>query len=139
MSSGGEPPPYRGHTKHKNRPTGGAKGTLCPEWTHKTPTGGFADDPYRHPWEQTEAATLFAGAEFDLSTRRRYATADGIAFEAKPTNDGTWHGYPIPWESVPGTIRKKWLGDGRVTRKQIKEYFRFDPSEIHWALAIEGQ
>lgn len=45
-----EPPRYRGSAKHKNRPTGGAKGTLCPEWTRDTPSGGYATDPVSHVW-----------------------------------------------------------------------------------------
>jgi hypothetical protein len=55
-----------------------------------------------------------------------------MAFEAKPTGDGSWHGYPIPWESVPPLILNQWLDEGRVTRRDIK---RSRPNnDIHWAL-----
>ena len=69
---------------------------------------------------------------------RRYATAAGIAFEAKPTADGTWHGYPIPWESVPQTIVDDWRKQGRVTRRQIKHHFRHPDDDVRWALESEG-
>ena len=80
---------------------------------------------------------MFAAAEIDPATKRRYSTARGIAFEAKPTNDGTWHGYPIPWESVPEEFRRKWLKAGLVTGKDIRNHMRFDQSEIHWALVTD--
>ncbi|GEO81606.1 hypothetical protein [Pararhodospirillum oryzae] len=130
---------YRGSSKHKNRPADEQKGTLCPEWTHRTPAGGFATDPHAHDWAATPAAELFAGSVVDEASGRRYATARGIAFEAKPTLDGTWHGFPIPWESVPAAIKNTWLRSGAVTARQTKKYFRFDRNEIHWALATDDR
>lgn len=130
-------PVYRGSSKHKNRPTGEQKGTLCPEWSHATPSGGFRTDPDAHNWEATLAAKLFNQASVDPETGRRYATARGVAFEAKPTNDGTWHGYPIPWVEVPPDIKDRWLDQGLVSRRQIKKYESFDKSEIHWALGTD--
>src|ERR1700722_2083983 len=107
---------YRGSSKHKNRPADEQKGTLCPEWTHQTSAGGFATDPHAHDWAATRAAELFAGAVVDQASGRRYATAEGIAFEAKPTADGTWHGFPICWESVPVAIKNDWLRSGAVKK-----------------------
>jgi len=71
------------------------------------------------------------------TTGRRYASAGGVAFEAKPTADGTWHWYPIPWESVPAEIRKHWLAKGVVTRSETKAFLRFEKSDIHWALKTD--
>ena len=130
---------YRGSSKHKNRPANEQKGTLCPEWTHQTAAGGFATEPYAHDWKATRAAVLFAGAEVDKASGRRYATAEGIAFEAKPTADGTWHGFPVPWESVPVAIKNSWLDSGAVNRRQIKKYLRFDKNDIHWAMETDNQ
>lgn len=124
---------YRGSLKHKNRPSTGMKGTLCPEWTHSAAAQGFAGDPFQHAWPQTQAHQLFENATV-WDEQRRYATGQGIAFEAKPTGDGTWHGYPIPWESVPPTIIDQWLTQGRVTRKQIKLYKHVPKDSIRWAL-----
>lgn len=128
---------YRGSKKHKNRPGRGAKGTLCPEWTHATSRTGLGNDPSRHAWPETEAHRLFENAEPDPDGReRRYATARGIAFEAKPSNDGTWHGYPIPWESVPDAITDQWLAHGTINRRQVKQHRKYPKNDIHWALDI---
>jgi len=129
---------YRGSSKHKNRHTDERKGTFCPEWTHRTPTGGFANDVYAHDWGKTEAAKLFASAVIDPSSKRRYATGNGIAFESKSTRDGTWHGYPIPWESVPQSIKDEWLDNGSITRRALRKYKKFDQADISWAMETES-
>lgn len=125
---------YRGSQKHKNRPTGERKGTLCPEWTHSTATGGYENDPFAHNWESTQAHQLFGRSVPHGSGRRRFATAGGIAFEAKPTEDGTWHGYPVPWEVVPAEIVQKWIEDREVTQRQIKKLWRKDQDDLYWAI-----
>jgi hypothetical protein len=125
---------YRGSQKHKNRPTEERKGTLCPEWTHATTAGGYRYDPFGHRWDETEAHRLFQRSVLDANGRRRYATARGIAFEAKPTEDGTWHGYPVPWETVPSDITNKWIDDGEVTRRQIKKFWKKDEDDLRWAI-----
>ena len=126
---------YRGSEKHKNRPSIGAKGTLCPEWTHTTSDSRYENDPFKHDWSKTEAHELFDSAvPHPGGEERRYATKNGIAFEAKPTNDGKWHGYPIPWKSVPETIVDRWLGSGDVTNKQIKLHRNYSKDNILWAL-----
>ncbi len=131
-------PFYRGSSKHKNRPADEQKGTLCPEWTHRTSLGGFATDVHAHDWEPTRVARLFAEATVDDASGRRYATAAGIAFEAKSTADGSWHGYPVPWESVPVAIKTGWLRTKAVSKREVKKFFRFDKNEIHWALETDA-
>lgn len=126
---------YRGSLKHKRRPATGLKGTLCPEWTHAATEKGFSSDPYSHPWIESEAHQLFQNAIGH--GERRFATARGIAFEAKPTDDGTWHGYPVPWESVPPSILQQWLQNGNVTRRQMKLFEARVTDDIHWALASD--
>ena len=128
---------YRGSQKHKNRLTGERKGTLCPEWTHITAGGGYKCDPFPHDWEATQAHQLFERAVSHGNGRRRFATAEGIAFEAKPTEDGTWHGYPVPWEAVPPEIVQKWQEDGEVTRRQIKKDLQKDHDSLHWAIEAD--
>ena len=132
-------PLYRGSSKHKNRPVGGIKGTLCPEWTHTTPNGGLATDVNTHDWESTQAARLFATAHLDNATGRRYACKNGIAFEARPSSDGSWHGYPIPWESVPPKIKDEWLAAGKVKRRELKKHSQFERNDIHWALKTDDR
>ena len=121
---------YRGSLKHKNRPSHGRKGTLCPEWTHMAGNQRFKGNP--HPWHATLAQELFAAAT--PGGGRRYATARGIAFEAKLTGDGTWHGFPVPWESVPPAILSQWLREGKVTRRDLRLNRGRDATNIYWAL-----
>lgn len=130
-------PTYMGSSKHKNRPVRGPKGTLCPEWAHRTSEVGLGDDVLAHPWGQTEASRLFNAALVDPISGCRFATARGIAFEAKSTADGTWHGYPISWENVPDRIRRQWIDERRVTRREIKRFYHFDRNDIHWALLTD--
>lgn len=127
--------PYRGSPKHKNRPARGAKGTLCPEWTHNTPAR-LAGDPFSHNWPKTLAHTLFQNAvTHPDGLQRRYATARGIAFEAKPSNDGSWHGYPIPWESVPPDLVDQWRAEGSISKADVKLYWSKD--DYRWALETD--
>jgi hypothetical protein len=140
MSDAGHKAPlYRGSQKHKNRPTSERKGTLCPNWTHDTPSAGYRTDPRAHNWEDTQAQRLFETADRLHGVERCYATAKGIAFEAKPTNDGTWHGYPIPWESVPADIVNKWVDDKKVTRREIKKHWRKENDDLKWALGEDTE
>lgn len=125
---------YRGSQKHKNRPTSERKGTLCPEWSHVTSREGYRSDPFKHDWADTEAHRLFEASVGLAGAERRYATANGIAFEAKPTNDGTWHGYPIPWEAVPHEIVEKWVDSKKVTRREIRKYWSKDLGDLKWAI-----
>lgn len=99
-----------------------------------TSLGGFGTDVYAHDWAQTQAAVLFAKAEIDQTNKRRYATDHGIAFEAQSTADGSWHGYPIPWEAVPVQIKNKWLRDKSISKRDLRKFCRFDKNEIHWAM-----
>jgi hypothetical protein len=127
---------YRGSPKHKNRPGTGRKGTLCPEWTHTAGHQGFNGDPFNHEWEATSAHQLFAQAT-TTANDRRYATARGIAFEAKPTADGSWHGYPVAWEAIPPAVLEQWLIDGKVTRRDLRQNRHHAPTDIHWALGAD--
>lgn len=131
-----QPSGYLGSSKHKNRPARGLKGTLCPEWTHAVPDGGLASDMTLHDWAETEAQRLFTVATLG-ATGRRFATARGVAFEAKPTGDGTWHGFPVPWESVPPAIRNTWRERGFVTRRDMKVIGPEEPGDISWALKTD--
>jgi hypothetical protein len=78
-------------------------------------------------------------ALIDPTSGRRFATARGIAFEAKPTADGTWHGYPIPWQSVPDWITRQWVEQLKVKQREIKKHFSYDRKTIHWALLADEQ
>ncbi len=129
-------PTYRGSSKHKNLPAQGMKGTICPEWTHATTSGRLQVDMQQHAWHQTKAQQMFAAALVDPEGRR-FATDRGVAFEAKDTKDGTWHGFPIPWEDVPVDILDEFKAIGAVTRRDTRRYWSFERSEITWALETD--
>lgn len=132
-----EPSLYRGSPKHKNRPGVGRKGTLCPEWTHEIAGISFGGDPSQHTWSQTVAHKLFSEGECDVGSGKRFATSRGMAFVAQPTADGTWHGYPEPWNRIPDEIMSDWLSRGLVTKKDIKRYMDFSKEDVRWALASD--
>ncbi|MBB4097443.1 hypothetical protein [Sphingomonas kyeonggiensis] len=130
-------PAYRGSSKHKRRPGDEVKGTLCPQWSHETSESGLGTDMYAHNWQDSEAAKMFAQSEqHPDGLQRRFATKNGIAFEAKPTADGTWHGYPVPWQSVPTSLVQAWKRAGKVTSKEIRKYLKGEGG-IDWAMVSD--
>lgn len=136
---------YRGSLKHKRWSPGGGFGTICPDWTHQTAETGFAGDPHRHPWRRTEAQALFDDAII-ASDGLRYAARRGIAFCARVSNDGTWHGYPIPWKDVDQAIQDALIAHGQVTEREIenqksrqKRALRRNPKDIYWALGSDDE
>jgi hypothetical protein len=123
--------PYRGSPKPNNRPARGRKGTLCPEWTHR----GLGTDVNDYRWNQSDAHRLFEASELcPEGTGNRFATERGIAFKAVPTNDGTWHGYPVPWQDVPAELKERWLERRSVTRRELIRNLDHAPHEIFWAM-----
>lgn len=131
---------YRGSLKHKNRPAPGRKGTICPEWTHHTIGGGFEGDPFGHPWQDTAAHTMFEESDLDPDgSGKRYATRNGIAFVAQETKDGTWHGYPEPWNKIPAALKDRWLDAGKVTPRDLRRYKDFPRSNVRWALESDDE
>ena len=131
---------YLGSTKHKNRPADGQKGTLCPEWTHRTAARqGLGNDMTRHDWSSTPAYELLRCSELDPEgSGRRFATERGIAFAARDSNDGTWHGYPIPWQQVPAALKDRWLAAGVVRKRDLRRYMDKPDGDIRWALESDG-
>ena len=57
--------------------------------------------------------------------------------DPRPTGDGTWHGYPIPWETVPAEIMRTWVDCKKVTPRQVKKYWRKDKDDLHWAIEAD--
>jgi hypothetical protein len=130
---------YRGSRKHKDWRPGGGYGTICPNWTHRTPTGGFGGDEHAHRWAETEAHSLFSESEVNSEEPgKRFATRNGIAFVALQTEDGTWHGFPIPWNDVPEPLVTMWRKAKKVTNRQIKDYKPETKHDIRWALKSDS-
>lgn len=60
-----------------------------------------------------------------------------MAFVAQDTQDGTWHGYPIPRNDVPAALVQVWRKAGQVTRRDLKRYGEFEARDIDWALGSD--
>ena len=94
-------PTYESNPKHKEPWQAGARGSICPPELHEI------------------AQQLLAGSE--LVDNRRYATHGGKAFCARKHAEDRWHGYPVLWREVPETTRRKWMVEGKIQRRDIKE------------------
>jgi hypothetical protein len=129
---------YRGILKHKQWRPGGGSGTLCPKWTHQAGGQGFSGDPDRHPWHLTIGHQLLSDSTADAAGHR-YAARNGIAFKAQTSNDGTWHGYPIPWDEVPADIQNTLIVRGQATRREMRRQKSFETENIWWALKSDEE
>jgi hypothetical protein len=82
---------------------------------------------------------MFEESELDPNgSGKRYATRNGIAFVAQQTGDGTWHGYPEPWNKIPVDLKEKWLDAGNVTTASLKKYKDFPRDNVLWALESDN-
>ena len=100
---------YSSNPKHKEPWQRGRKGTLCPAWSHAL-AQELLDKSEVHP---------------DGNKKSRYATRQGLAFEAHPDGVGGWHGYPVGWHEVPPSIYSQWLKGGMVERADIRKNINF--------------
>lgn len=91
-----------------------------------------------HCWRLTEAHTMFERA-IDDGEGRRYAAGRGIAFVAHSTGDGTWHGFPVPWDDVPAEVQDQLVNGKQVTRRAIKRCKREDTTSPRWALKSDEE
>lgn len=126
---------YRGTIKHKQWRPHGAYGTICPDWTHESKGQGFGGDPYLHDWNCTQAQIMLKNSF--LSGDKRYGAGRGIAFCAHPTEDGTWHGYPIPWCKVPSDAVNWLIENGHASKRDIKRQKLSPHPSIYWALSAD--
>jgi hypothetical protein len=93
-------PLYESNRKHKEPWQPGARGLLCPPDLHAV------------------AQKLLD--ESDLLGNKRYAVHEGKAFCAQQHAEARWHGYPILWREVPEPVRRKWLNEGKIVRRDLK-------------------
>ncbi len=63
----------------------------------------------------------------------------GIAFVGQDSADGSWHGYPEPWNKVPAALKDKWLDEGKMTARDLRRYGDFSRSNTGWALDIDDE
>jgi hypothetical protein len=91
---------YESNPKHKEPWQSGARGSLCPPELHEI------------------ALQLLERSE--IVNNKRYATHAGKAFCAMNHAKDRWHGYPVLWREVPETIRRKWLIEGKIQRRDLR-------------------
>jgi hypothetical protein len=61
--------------------------------------------------------------ESELAGDTRYAVHGGKAYCARQHRPDIWHGYPVGWHRVPEPLRRKWIDEDRVRRREIR---------MHW-------
>lgn len=54
------------------------------------------------------------------------ATRDGIGFVAQRTRTTDereyWHGYPEAWDKMDAALKRRWLRDGLVSRRDLRTF-----------------
>lgn len=95
---------YEGNPKHKHPWQRGRRGALCPKEIGEELAQRLLEDSQTHEG-------------------KRFATWEGRAFCAQKHADSAWHGYPVGWREVPQPVRRRWLQDGTITRRQVREYW----------------
>ena len=69
-----------------------------------------------------DGPALLAASEPDPGrSGKRFATDGYRAYCGHEHSPGCWHGFPVEWRSVPFTIVRSWLADGRVSKRAVKE------------------
>lgn len=96
---------YKSNSKHKEPWQRGRRGTLCPRDV-----------------DRTIAEQLLAGS--DPEGGKRYAAHAGRAYCAQHDGHNVWHGYPVGWKEVPEKLRRKWLREGRMQRRDIRKHWQ---------------
>ena len=95
---------YECNPKHKLPWQRGRKGALCPR-----------DIDQALAQELLEKSESLEG--------NRYAIHQGRAYRAQQHDTDAWHGYPVGWVEVPEKLRTKWLDEGYLQRKNIREHW----------------
>lgn len=98
---------YEPNPKHKEPWQRGRKGALCPHWEGLDPAEMLTNSIYHGD--------------------KRFSAHNGMAFVAQRhrVRDDTefWHGYPEGWEYIPTSIRRAWLRNGTITRRQMNKFW----------------
>ena len=95
---------YESNPKHKQPWQRGCSGSLCPETV-----------------DLKTARRLLSDSE--PVDGKRYAVHEGRAYCAQKHGADTWHGYPVGWREVPESLRRTWLGQGRLRRRDVRKHW----------------
>jgi hypothetical protein len=67
--------------------------------------------------------------------QKRVATERGIAFVAQltyPVERNVWHGYPEAWDQIAVDIKKRWLSEGLVTKRDLRRWNTREAVRLAW-------
>ena len=95
---------YESSPKHKEPWQRGRRGVLCPREI-----------------DAERARQLLADSEPVGDVR--YAVHGGRAYCARQHGPDLWHGYPVGWIRVPERLRRRWMDEGRVRRRDIRTHW----------------
>ena len=54
---------------------------------------------------------------------KRYAVHEGRAYCAQEHRADVWHGYPVGWKEVPEKLRREWLDERSLQKRDIKNHW----------------
>ena len=54
---------------------------------------------------------------------RRYAVRQGVAYRAQEHSRGVWHGHPVGWRQVCESLRRRWIRERRVCRRDVGRHW----------------
>ena len=95
---------YESNPKHSQPWQPGRRGSLCPP-----------------DIDREEAQAMLAGSE--AVGARRYAARHGVAYRAQEHSRGVWHGHPVGWGRVPESLRRRWIRERRVRRRDVGRHW----------------
>ncbi len=104
---------YRPSNKHCEPLTAQKPGTKCPRWS------------------AVKAHELLDGS-LPMGNKQRVATSNGLAFVARQTNHGTWHGYPESRDKIDTAIKTRWLDEQRIKRRDLRQWKTRDDIRSAW-------
>jgi hypothetical protein len=96
---------YEPSPKHCEPITAEAPGVKCPAWSR--------------PIAQRllEKSVKIGG--------KRYSTHNGVAFVGQLTRataeEEVWHGYPEAWDRVDIGLKRRWLADERIQKRDLRQ------------------
>ena len=95
---------YEGSRKHREPWQPGRRGTLCPN-------------------HLDQSIVQWLLEESELVGNKRYAVYEGRAYCAQQDGNDRWHGYPVGWVEVPERLRRRWLNEDRLRRRDIRNHW----------------
>lgn len=92
-----------------------------------------ANQKHKEPWQRGRRGSICsieaseqAQALLDVSELwegKRYSMLEGRAYCGQEHAPGCWHGYPVGWKEVPEPVRRKWFGEGKITRRDQQKFW----------------